>query len=142
MPEALKGDALIEAVKKLKGHPTEEICERTGYYTEKDGVKSHRQADFLRALNEAQLGFSIKPIARPGGNGREPSFHLKNGTTGTLPVNRAYTEMLGLEPGDMTDLTILEPGNVFKANGAPALVITRSEIATEKPRQAALKTVA
>jgi hypothetical protein len=137
----VKGKDLVELAKKYQNKTTEELCEAAGYFSEKDGAKTFRQTELLRAIAEATTGFALKPVHRAGGNGREPSFHLKNGTTGTLPVNRAYTEMLGLEPGDMTDLTVLEPGNVFKANGTPALVIVPSQEKSHKAPSGALSAV-
>ena len=119
----LKGQELLAYIKEHAGTDEGAIIQGAGYYGYRNGKLNLQRTRFYRAISQANglvIGDPV-PDERPG---KEPTFRLKVGPKGLVPVGRAYTEQCDMKPGTFVkvivedDCIILEPEKA--AASAPA----------------------
>jgi hypothetical protein len=103
----LTGSDLLAKVKDLADASKSELVRECGYVsTKKDGSERLNFTAFYEALLEAKgmtLGDGGKGRAKPG---RELSYMAKVHFNGNLMVGKAYTDQLGLQPGDEFEIKL------------------------------------
>ena len=103
----LTGSDLLAKVKELGDSSKSELVRQCGYLsTKKDGSERLNFAAFYEALLEAKgmsLGEGGKDRAKPG---RGLSYMAKVHFNGNLMVGKAYTDQLGLKPGDEFEIKL------------------------------------
>jgi hypothetical protein len=106
-PTPLVGADLLAKVKELGDASKSDLVRSTGYVsTKKDGTERLNFTAFYEALLEAKgVGFG-GDSSGPGKPGRKLSFTTKVQFNGNLMVGKAYTAMLGLEPGDEFEIKL------------------------------------
>jgi len=107
----LKGQELLDYIKANAGRDEGAIVEGAGYVAMRRGRPNLQRTKFYRAISQAN-GLMIgdpMPDDRPG---KEPTFRLKVGPKGLVPVGRAYTEKCGMEPGTYVNI-LVEDGCVI-----------------------------
>jgi len=104
---ALTGQALLEQVKKLANKSKEEKARACGYYTvTKNGLERVNMMKFLNALIDAE-GINIdSQQSENGRGGRKASYRITVQSNGNLLIGSAYTKQMGLEPGDVFEITV------------------------------------
>jgi hypothetical protein len=106
-PSMLTGSDLLTAVKELGNASKSELVRQCGYVsTKKDGSERLNFTAFYEALLEAKgmnLGDGGKGRAKPG---RELSYMAKVHFNGNLMIGKAYTDQLGLQPGDEFEIKL------------------------------------
>ncbi|MCP9914897.1 AbrB family transcriptional regulator [Cyanobium sp. ATX 6F1] len=97
----LFGDELLGVVKDLSEASKSELVRASGYVTTlKDGSERLHFTAFYEALLEAKgLDLSARNGSRKGGR-RRLTYQTKVQFNGNLMVGKAYTNLLGLLPGD------------------------------------------
>jgi hypothetical protein len=107
VPTPLVGADLLAKVKELGDASKSDLVRSTGYVsTKKDGTERLNFTAFYEALLEAKgVGFG-GDSSGPGKPGRKLSFTTKVQFNGNLMVGKAYTAMLGLEPGDEFEIKL------------------------------------
>lgn len=102
----LTGEALIARVKELDGASKTELVRACGYLSfKKDGTERLNFTAFYEALLEAK-GMDFCPRGERGKPGRNLSFTAKVQFNGNLMVGKAYTRMLGHNPGDVFEIRL------------------------------------
>lgn len=100
--KTLTGKDLLKKVKKLGNVSREEKAIECGYYTLTDnGQKRVSMVKFLNALIEAE-GISLdneSPLEMKK-RGRSANYRIKVQSNCNLSIGKAYTEKMGLKPGD------------------------------------------
>lgn len=100
--QPLVGKELLKKVKKLGNVSREEKAIECGYYTLTDnGQKRVSMVKFLNALIEAE-GISLDnelPVENKK-RGRSANYRINVQSNGNLSIGKAYTEKMGLKPGD------------------------------------------
>ena len=95
----LVGKELLDKARSLSNRSEDEIARGCGYVGPSGRVL---RKSFYKALVEAK-GFKLRSHSgRPGGRssrGRQADFRTKVHGNGNLLIGHAYTERLGLEPG-------------------------------------------
>ncbi|HIK37468.1 MAG: AbrB family transcriptional regulator [Geminocystis sp.] len=113
-PQPLTGKELLKKVKKLGNMPREEKAIECGYYTiTKKGHKRVNMVKFLNALMEAE-GITLdnnQPVTQKK-RGRTANYRINVQSNGNLSIGRAYTEKMGLKPGDEFEV-ILGRKNIY-----------------------------
>ena len=110
----LVGQALIDFVKQHQGADRDAVIQDAGYVSMRKGRPSLQRTSFFQALSMAQ-GLDIGPTIVRDNKGKDPSYRLKVGPKGLVPVGSAYTTQIGLNQGDYVkvivedDCLILEP---------------------------------
>jgi len=101
----LTGDALVAKVRELDGAPKSDQVRACGYVsTKKDGTERLNFTAFYEALLNAKgMDFGSKERGKPG---RSLSFITKVQFNGNLMVGKAYTALLGLNPGDEFEIKL------------------------------------
>lgn len=103
----LTGDALVAKVRELDGAPKSDQVRACGYVsTKKDGTERLNFTAFYEALLNAKgmdFGSSKGERGKPG---RSLSFVTKVQFNGNLMVGKAYTAILGLNPGDEFEIKL------------------------------------
>jgi hypothetical protein len=104
----LKGPELLARVKELGEASKSELVRSCGYVSlRKDGGERLNFTAFYEALLHAKGMHLGEPNGKvPGKAGRKLSFHTKVQFNGNLMVGRAYTLLLGLEPGDEFEIKL------------------------------------
>jgi len=99
--EPLSGEALIAKVKELEHLSKEKKARACGYYTvTKNGVERVNMMKFLNALIDAE---GIELDGRQDANGRggrSAGYRIRVQSNGNLLIGSAYTNQMGLKPGD------------------------------------------
>jgi hypothetical protein len=103
----LTGTELISKVKELGDVSKSDLVRACGYVsTKKDGSERLNFTAFYEALLEAK-GVSIAGPSRSDGRmGRKLSYTTKVQFNGNLLIGKAYTALLGLEPGDVFEIKL------------------------------------
>jgi hypothetical protein len=103
----LTGSDLLAKVKELGDVSKSELVRSCGYVsTKKDGTERLNFTAFYEALLEAKgLSFASGGKAT-GKGGRKLSYTAKVQFNGNLLVGKAYTAILGLEPGDEFEIKL------------------------------------
>ena len=103
----LTGSDLLAKVKELADASKSELVRECGYVsTKKNGSERLNFTAFYEALLEAKgmsLGDGGKGRAKPG---RELSYMAKVHFNGNLMIGKAYTDQLGLKPGDEFEIKL------------------------------------
>ena len=102
----LTGPDLLAKVKELGDASKSDLARSTGYVsTKKDGTERLNFTAVYEALLEAK-GVGFGSDASTGKPGRKLSFTTKVQFNGNLMVGKAYTAMLGLQPGDEFEIKL------------------------------------
>ncbi len=104
----LKGADLLAKVKELGDASKSDLVRSCGYVsTKKDGAERLNFTAFYEALLDAK-GISLGDGAGKGAAkaGRKLGYTAKVQFNGNLLVGKAYTAMLGLEPGDEFEIKL------------------------------------
>lgn len=107
----LKGQELLNYVHANAGTDEGAIIQGAGYFGYRNGKINLQRTKFYRAISQAN-GLVIgdpMPEERPG---KEPTFRLKVGPKGLIPVGRAYTEQCRMKPGTFVKV-VIEDGCVI-----------------------------
>jgi hypothetical protein len=103
----LTGSDLLAKVKELANASKSELVRECGYMsTKKDGSERLNFTAFYEALLEAKgmlLGDGDKGRTKPG---RGLSYMAKVHFNGNLMIGKAYTDQLGLLPGDEFEIKL------------------------------------
>lgn len=100
-PTPITGKALLQKVKEFSHLSKREMAKACGYYTTtKDGQGRINLSDFYDALLSAK-GIQLDPKSqKQDGRGREASYRVSVHKNGQIVLGAAYTQEMGLEPGD------------------------------------------
>ncbi|QVL53384.1 MAG: AbrB family transcriptional regulator [Cyanobium sp. M30B3] len=103
----LTGSDLLAKVKELGDASKSELVRQCGYVsTKKDGSERLNFTAFYEALLEAK-GMSLGEGGKDRGKaGRGLSYMAKVHFNGNLMVGKAYTDQLGLKPGDEFEIKL------------------------------------
>ena len=103
----LVGSDLLAKVKELGDASKSDLVRACGYVsTKKDGAERLNFTAFYEALLEAK-GLSLGGVGGGGGKaGRKLSYVATVQGNGNLLVGKAYTAMLGLQPGDEFEIKL------------------------------------
>lgn len=103
----LSGDDLLARIKELGDAPKADVVRDCGYVsTRSDGSERLNFTSFYEALLAAK-GMALGRGGKGGGQpGRKLSYATKVQFNGNLMVGRAYTEQLGLQPGDRFEIRL------------------------------------
>lgn len=103
--ESLRGKALLSKLKEVAHLSKSEKAKACGYVTKtkSGGVRTDLTA-FMEAILEAQ-GFPVD-TEKVDGRGRVPTYRITVHANGSMVIGRAYTEMMGLEPGDEFEIKL------------------------------------
>ena len=98
----LTGDALLAAYKANKNASTHDLCKLTGYYTvNKNGKEVCNIAGMQKAMLVAlDVNIGTGGTSNKGRAGRKLSYTARVQGNKNLLVGSAYTNQLGLKPGD------------------------------------------
>jgi hypothetical protein len=103
----LTGSDLLAKVKELGDASKSELVRQCGYVSsKKDGSERLNFTAFYEALLEAKgmnLGDGGKGRSKPG---RDLTYMAKVHFNGNLMIGKAYTDQLGLEPGDQFEIKL------------------------------------
>ena len=98
--EPLTGKELLKVVKANDSLSKRELAKECGYYTDGKGGKPRvNLAEFYNALLSAK-GIQLEPEKGKDGRGREASYTVTVHKNGQMVIGSAYTEEMGLQPGD------------------------------------------
>ena len=102
----LTGSELLAKVKELGDVGKSEIVRSCGYVSsKKDGGERLNFTAFYEALLEAK-GVELSGGGKVGKGGRKLSYVATVQGNGNLLVGKAYTVLLGLEPGDEFEIKL------------------------------------
>jgi hypothetical protein len=107
-PIMLTGSDLLAKVKELADASKSELVRQCGYVSsKKDGTERLNFTAFYEALLEAK-GMTLGEAGGKGKGkgGRSLSYVAKVQFNGNLLVGKAYTALLGLEPGDEFEIKL------------------------------------
>lgn len=130
----LKGQQLLSYLNENEGTSRDTLIEGAGYYTRRSGRISLQRTKFFEALAEANGHMITSPIRTGAGTGKEPTYRLKVGPTGLVPVSGAYTSQCNMQPGSYVEV-IVEDGCVILQ---PVEDTAAAESAAPKPPVASL----
>lgn len=104
-PVMLAGEALLQKVKELEHLSKEEKAKACGYSTvTKNGQDRVNLMKFYNALMEADgLNLDAKGSGR---GGRSASYRVSVQRNGNLLIGSAYTNQMGLKPGDELEIRL------------------------------------
>jgi hypothetical protein len=106
-PSMHTGSDLLAKVKELGDASKSELVRQCGYVSsKKDGSERLNFTAFYEALLEAKgmnLGDGGKGRSKPG---RDLTYMAKVHFNGNLMIGKAYTDQLGLEPGDQFEIKL------------------------------------
>lgn len=96
----LTGKALLQKVKDSQHLSKKETARECGYYSVgKDGKIRTNLSEFYDALLAAK-GITLEPEKGKDGRGREATYTVTVHKNGQIVIGAAYTQEMGLEPGD------------------------------------------
>ncbi|MEB3199247.1 MAG: AbrB family transcriptional regulator [Synechococcaceae cyanobacterium] len=103
----LTGPELLAKVKELGDSSKSDLVRAAGYVSsKKDGSERLNFTAFYEALLEAKgLSFG-EPAGRGGRRGKTLSYVARVQGNGNLLVGKAYTDQLGLNPGDEFEIKL------------------------------------
>jgi hypothetical protein len=105
--QALTGKDLLKKVKKMGNVSREEKAIECGYYTISGNQKRVSMVKFLNALIEAE-GISLDNDASVDTKkrGRSANYRINVQSNGNLSIGKAYTDKMGLKPGDEFEVVL------------------------------------
>ncbi len=100
--KTLTGKDLLKKVKKLGSVSREEKAIECGYYSiAENGQKRVSMVKFLNALIEAEgIDLDNENSFETKKRGRSANYRIKVQSNCNLSIGKAYTEKMGLKPGD------------------------------------------
>ncbi|MEM9809520.1 MAG: AbrB family transcriptional regulator [Cyanobacteria bacterium P01_D01_bin.56] len=100
-PTPIAGKSLLKKIQEFSHLPKREMAKACGYYTiTKDDQARINLSDFYDALLAAK-GIQLDPKSKNlDGRGREASYRTSVHKNGQIVLGNAYTEEMGLKPGD------------------------------------------
>lgn len=100
----LTGKALLQRVSELQHLSRREKARECGYISVKknDEIRVN-SGEFLNAILEAK-GVSLDLESERDGRGREASYRASVHKNGQILIGQAYTQKMGLKPGDKFEL--------------------------------------
>ncbi len=105
--EPLTGAALRQKVKTLATLSKTQKAKACGYYTvSKGGGERVNLMQFLQALLEAEGVPLDRPAAERERGSRRASYRIAVQANGQLLIGAAYTQQIGLQPGDTFELVL------------------------------------
>lgn len=103
--ESLRGKALLSKLKEVAHLSKSEKAKACGYVTKtRSGGERTDLTAFMEAILEAQ-GFPVD-TEKTDGRGRAPTYRVTVHANGSMVIGKAYTEMMGLEPGDEFEIKL------------------------------------
>ncbi len=104
--QPLTGKALLQKVEASAHLSRRETAKRCGYVSHtKSGSVRVNLTDFYDAVLAAK-GLELTPGAGRDRRGREPTFRVSVHKNGQLIIGAAYTEKMGLQPGDEFEIQL------------------------------------
>ncbi|MEN9204709.1 MAG: AbrB family transcriptional regulator [Thermostichales cyanobacterium BF4_bins_65] len=104
--QPLTGKALIQKVESLGITSKRELARRCGYVTKtKSGKTRVNLNQFLAAIIQAN-GVALTPDTPRDRRGREPAFRVSVHKNGQIIIGSAYTQQMGLKPGDEFEIKL------------------------------------
>jgi hypothetical protein len=104
--EPLTGKDLLKKVKELGHLSKRETARECGYYSlTKDGQVRVNLGEFYDAVLNAK-GIQLEPEKASSGRGREASYTVRVHKNGQIVIGSAYTQEMGLQPGDEFQLKL------------------------------------
>jgi hypothetical protein len=104
-PVMLTGDALLQKVKELENLSKEEKAKACGYSTvTKNGQERVNLMKFYNAVMDAD-GLNLDGKGN-GKGGRSASYRVSVQKNGNLLIGSAYTQQMGLQPGDELEIRL------------------------------------
>lgn len=104
--QPLTGKALIQKVESLSHLPRRETAKRCGYVISSKGSKPRvALAEFYEAILAAK-GRELSPGTTRDRRGREPTFRVSVHKNGQIIIGNAYTQKMGLKPGDEFEINL------------------------------------
>ena len=105
LTEPLRGKALLSKLKEVSHLSKSEKAKACGYVVQtKGGTEKVNLSAFVEAVLEAQ-GVSVDS-EQSTGRGRAPTYRVTVHTNGQIVIGKAYTEMMGLQPGDEFEIKL------------------------------------
>ncbi|WP_373480134.1 AbrB family transcriptional regulator [Geminocystis sp.] len=106
--QPLIGKDLLKTVKKLGNASREEKAIECGYYTLGDnGQKRVSMVKFLNALIEAEgISLDNETSIDSKKRGRSANYRINVQSNGNLSIGKAYTDKMGLKPGDEFEVVL------------------------------------
>ncbi|MBF2037487.1 MAG: AbrB family transcriptional regulator [Leptolyngbyaceae cyanobacterium T60_A2020_046] len=105
-PTPLTGKELLQKVKEFSHLNKRETAKECGYYTiSKNGRTRIDLTGFYDALLQAR-GISLEPEKSKDGRGREASYRVSVHKNGQIVIGAAYTQEMGLKPGDEFEIKL------------------------------------
>jgi len=108
----LKGQALLDYLAANEGQDRDALIEGAGYCILRGGKPSLQRTKFFEALAEANGHTIVAPVRTGNANGKMPTYRLKVGPAGLVPVSRAYTDQCNMTPGSFVKV-IIEDGVII-----------------------------
>lgn len=103
--ESLRGKALLSKLKEVAHLSKSEKAKACGYFIKtRSGEEKTDLAAFMEAILEAQ-GVTVD-TEKTDNRGRVPTYRVTVHANGSMVIGRAYTEMMGLEPGDEFEIKL------------------------------------
>lgn len=105
LPVMLTGEPLLQKVKELEHLSKEEKAKACGYATTtKNGQDRINLMKFYNAWMDAD-GLTLDPKGT-GKGGRSASYRVSVQSNGNLLIGSAYTQLMGLKPGDKLEIKL------------------------------------
>lgn len=103
----LEGEALLKYLKENEGAELETLITGAGYTASRGGRLTMQKSKFFTAFSKAN-GYDLGSfkVNMPEGLGKEPTYRLKVGPKGLIPVSRAYTQQIGLNAGEYVTVEV------------------------------------
>lgn len=103
----LTGKALLQKVKELGKAGREKKARACGYSTTtKNGHERVNLLKFYNALIEAKGVKLDDRSSKSNGKGRTATYRIRVQSNGSLFIGPAYTQQLGLQPGDSFEISL------------------------------------
>ena len=121
---ALTGQELLSFLESSKGQPRDVVIKGAGYVLIRNGKEVLQKQKFFDAMASAHGHELMTP--EPSVLGKEPTFRLKVGPKGLIPVGGFYSKTCNMLPGTYVKVVledgaiILEPDATGEAATPPA----------------------
>lgn len=102
--EPLAGKALLKKIKEVEHLPKREKAKACGYVSSNGKQDRVNLSGFMNAILEAK-GVVLESDETDG-RGREASYRVKVHKNGQIVIGSAYTEKMGLQPGDEFEIKL------------------------------------
>lgn len=101
----LTGKAILQKIKS-SSLSKRELAKECGFYSvTKEGETRANLADFYDAVLAAK-GIALESKTAKDGRGREATYRVSVHQNGQIVVGSAYTELMGLKPGDEFEIKL------------------------------------